>query len=58
MPTLYIYNCDTNEIIAQVTRNTNTECEEAVDRYFGDEIGGAYSKQGLIDVADEDKEFL
>ena len=50
---LYIYNTDTNEVLAVVTGDNNTTCErKAADLYDDDNIGWSYADHGLIETTD------
>lgn len=50
---LYIYETETNEIVATATGETNQECERKAAAYLGtDEYGGAYNTSGLTKTSD------
>jgi hypothetical protein len=55
---MYIYNVDTNEIIATVERDTNKECEAAAAAAVGaddDHIGWTYADFGLWETTDTEE---
>ncbi len=52
--TMYVYDLETMEIIAEIEGADNAECERQFvdDGWVMDEYGGAYSTTGLVEVLD------
>ena len=50
--TMYVYDTETMEIVAEITGEDNAECERKAANYYGDSdrFGWAYSLTGLVEV--------
>ncbi len=50
--TMYVYDLETMEIVAEIEGADNAECERQFvdDGWVMDEYGGAYSKNELVEV--------
>ncbi len=54
--TMYVYDLENMEIVAEINGADNAECERKFvdDGWVMDEYGGAYSKSGLIEILEGD----
>jgi hypothetical protein len=41
--TLYVYDVETNKLVAEINGDTNAECEDLASELYGDEYGWTYT---------------